>query len=65
MAYNNSYGKGYQGHIFTRDFTFNDSIQQYDEKGKDVNRFMGHFGNLQINYNINDKHTIGITSETF
>lgn len=65
MAYNNSYGKGYQDHIFTRDFTFNDSIQQYDEKGKDVNRFMGHFGNLQINYNINDKHTIGITSETF
>ncbi len=65
MAYNYSYGKGYQDHIFTRDFTFNDSIQQYDEKGKDVNRFMGHFGNLQINYNINDKHTVGISSETF
>lgn len=64
-AYNFDYNKNIQRNIFTRNFTSDTIVQQFDEKSKDVNKFIGNFGNLNLKFNINDNNSIGFGGEIF
>jgi hypothetical protein len=64
-AYNFGYNRGWQHTTYVRDFTSDTSVQRFDEDGNDKDKFIAHFGNLNLKYNINDKNTIGIGGEIF
>lgn len=63
--YNFGYNNNYQKNTFKRDFTSDSSIIRFDEKSYDRNKFINHYANLSLKYNINDKNTIGIGGEIF
>ena len=63
--YNFGYNNNYQKNTFKRDFTSDSSIIRFDEKSYDRNKFINHYANLSLKYNINDKNTIGIGDEIF
>lgn len=64
-----TYNGGLENHLhtrqFVRNFLVNDTTQQYIENTAERNKFIYHYGNLALKYNINDKHTIGIGGEFF
>lgn len=63
--YNFGYNNNYQKNTFKRDFTGDSAIIRFDEKSYDRNKFINHYANLSLKYNINDKNTIGIGGEIF
>ncbi len=64
-SYNFGYNNNWQRTIYIRDFTTDTSAQRFSEDGTDKNKFISHYGNLNLKYNINEKNTIGIGGEMF
>lgn len=65
INYNFGYNNNYQKNEYVRDFTGETSVERFDEKSFDKNKFISHYGNLSFKYNINDKNIIGIGGEIF
>lgn len=63
--YNFGYNNNYQKTTYTRDFTSDSTVERFDERSIDKNKFINHYGNLSLKYNINEKNTIGIGGEIF
>jgi hypothetical protein len=63
--YNFGYNNNYQKNTFVRDFTTQNSVERFDESSFDRNKFISHYGNLSLKYNINEKNIIGIGGELF
>ena len=63
--YNFGYNNNYQKNTFVRNFTTTNSVERFDENGFDKNKFISHYANLSLKYNINDRNTIGIGGELF
>ncbi len=63
--YNFGYNNNYQKNTFVRNFTTTNSVERFDENSFDKNKFISHYANLSLKYNINDKNTIGIGGELF
>lgn len=65
VNYNFGYNNNYQKNDYVRDFTYSNSTERFDERSFDKNKFISHYGNLSLKYNINDKNVIGIGGEIF
>jgi hypothetical protein len=63
--YNFGYNNNYQKNSYVRDFTDSIKIERFDEYSFDKNKFINHYANLNLKYNINEKNTIGIGGEIF
>jgi len=63
--YNFGYNNNYQKNTYVRDFTTGNVVERFDESSFDKNKFINHYGNLSLKYNINEKNTIGIGGEIF
>lgn len=63
--YNFGYNNNYQKNYFSRDFTDNNKIERFDENSFNKDKFINHYANLNMKYNINHKNTIGIGGELF
>ena len=63
--YNFGYNNNYQKNTFKRDFADDSTIIRFDERSYDKNKFINHYANLSVKYNINEKNTIGIGGELF
>ena len=64
-SYNYGYNQNYVKKEFLRNFTKESTTEQYNEYTNSRNLFTGHFANLNMKYNINEKNTIGIGGEFF
>jgi hypothetical protein len=64
-AYNFGFENNWQRNDYVRDFTAGNIVERFDEKSLDRNKFISHYGNLNLKYNINDKNTIGFGGEIF
>ncbi|MFN8284904.1 MAG: TonB-dependent receptor [Chitinophagales bacterium] len=63
--YNFGYNNNYQKNLYIRDFAGENSVERFDENSYDKNKFISHYGNLSLKYNINERNTIGIGGEIF
>lgn len=63
--YNFGYNVGFQKTTYVRDFTSTDKVERFDEYTFDKNKFISHYGNIAMKYNINEKNVIGIGGEMF
>jgi outer membrane receptor protein involved in Fe transport len=64
-TYNFGVENNYNTKEFIRNFHLENAIQQFREHTYDRGKFMFHYTNLSMKYNINDKHSIGIGGEFF
>ncbi len=65
LNYNFGYNNNYQKNTYTRDFTDSIKVERFSESSFDKNKFINHYANLSLKYNINEKNTIGIGGEVF
>lgn len=62
-SYNYGYNQNFNKKEYLRNFKQENKTQQYNEYTYDRMVFTGHFANMNMKYNINEKNTIGIGGE--